>query len=331
MFNTSVMFIYRAITPLHCGASEGGGVDLPVARERFTQFPIIPSSSLKGVWRDLCRGHWGKKDVCIAFGPEPDSADADKETLEKETKDREKGHLSGKTEKTGETRYYAGCLGFTDAQILFLPVRSGKGVFMMLTCPFQLRRYLEAEYFTRSGSAPDRIPAEPGPYEMHGIFEDHVLGKTPQSIFLEDIELKFKPLSKPGAYEFLPKVKPFARERLCIISDEIFRWFAVNALEIRAHNILDPVKKTSENLWYEEAVPAEAVFFAPVLSGKPRLSGGSGQGKDYIDKLFYTYKEKALFQIGGNETTGRGMMEITLAPFKQEENKKKNRKKGQVK
>ncbi len=44
-------------TPLHVGAgSSVGAIDMPVQRERHTQIPIIPGSSLKGVLRNLWYG-----------------------------------------------------------------------------------------------------------------------------------------------------------------------------------------------------------------------------------------------------------------------------------
>lgn len=50
-----LMFIH-ALTGLHPGSGTAlGVVDLPVQRERHTQWPTIPGSALKGVLRDACR------------------------------------------------------------------------------------------------------------------------------------------------------------------------------------------------------------------------------------------------------------------------------------
>ncbi len=106
---TSVLFIH-AQTPMHPGAGTAlGVVDLPVQRERHTQWPLIPGTSLKGVLRDAARGPSDSSDeekVTDAFGP--DTKDADK---------------------------HAGAITVTDARLLAFPVRSLRGVFAWVTCP----------------------------------------------------------------------------------------------------------------------------------------------------------------------------------------------------
>ena len=56
----------EVLTGLHIGGSkeklEIGGVDSPVIREPFTQYPYIPGSSLKGKLRTLLAYHLGKAD-----------------------------------------------------------------------------------------------------------------------------------------------------------------------------------------------------------------------------------------------------------------------------
>ena len=51
----TLLFIHT-LTRLHPGSGTAlGVVDLPVQRERHTQWPLIPGSSLKGILRDACR------------------------------------------------------------------------------------------------------------------------------------------------------------------------------------------------------------------------------------------------------------------------------------
>src|SRR5438874_9204607 len=52
---TALLFLH-ALTSLHPGSGTAlGAVDLPVQRERHTQWPTIPGSALKGILRDRCR------------------------------------------------------------------------------------------------------------------------------------------------------------------------------------------------------------------------------------------------------------------------------------
>src|SRR5262249_39373692 len=109
------LFIH-AQTSLHPGSGTAlGTVDLPIQRERHTQWPVIPGSTLKGILRDACRpppngADWQK--WLAVFGPETHEADA-----------------------------HAGALSLTDARILAFPIRSLKGVFAWVTCNAVLRRF----------------------------------------------------------------------------------------------------------------------------------------------------------------------------------------------
>src|SRR5438309_535349 len=50
------LLFLHAQTGLHPGSGTAlGTVDLPIQRERHTQWPVIPGSTLKGILRDACR------------------------------------------------------------------------------------------------------------------------------------------------------------------------------------------------------------------------------------------------------------------------------------
>ena len=52
----NALLYLHAITSLHPGSGTAlGVVDLPIQRERHTGWPVIPASSIKGVFRDACR------------------------------------------------------------------------------------------------------------------------------------------------------------------------------------------------------------------------------------------------------------------------------------
>src|SRR5581483_2232234 len=80
---TRMLFIYVE-TPLHAGSGRGlGAVDLPIQRERTTNYPIVQASSLKGRMRGEARtktkdnpseeesaqGWLSKKEFLAIFGP----------------------------------------------------------------------------------------------------------------------------------------------------------------------------------------------------------------------------------------------------------------------
>ena len=51
-----IRYWIHALTPVHLGAGRGlGYIDMPIAREKVTNWPYIPGSSVKGVIADF----WG--------------------------------------------------------------------------------------------------------------------------------------------------------------------------------------------------------------------------------------------------------------------------------
>ncbi len=130
----ALLFIH-AQTSLHPGSGTAlGTVDLPVQRERHTQWPVIPGSTLKGIVRDACRRAAGNNgDLFAVFGPE-----------------------------TAEASKHAGALSMTDARILAFPVRSLRGVFAWVTCPAVLERLQRDLKLADLGNASFKLPPEPG-------------------------------------------------------------------------------------------------------------------------------------------------------------------------
>ena len=60
-----VMFIYTE-TSLHCGSGTSLGViDLPIQREKYTDYPVCQASGVKGVVREWFEKKCGEKDPKI--------------------------------------------------------------------------------------------------------------------------------------------------------------------------------------------------------------------------------------------------------------------------
>ena len=67
MSESAVLFIH-ALTGLHPGSGTAlGVVDLPVQRERHTQWPVIPGSSLKGILRSTCHASDEDRERVLPF------------------------------------------------------------------------------------------------------------------------------------------------------------------------------------------------------------------------------------------------------------------------
>jgi CRISPR-associated protein Cmr4 len=63
------LFYLHALSALHCGTGQAAGViDLPIARDRASNLPLVPGSSLRGVLRDNFAGKDDQLENAL-FGP----------------------------------------------------------------------------------------------------------------------------------------------------------------------------------------------------------------------------------------------------------------------
>ena len=109
-----LMWLY-GLTSAHVGSGDNlSYVDQPIQREKHTGFPKIEASSLKGA----IRHHVEKK--------------TDTNTVES---------IFGKG--SGEEDSSPSEVAFSDARILFFPVKSAKGIFAWVTCPMVIERFIQ--------------------------------------------------------------------------------------------------------------------------------------------------------------------------------------------
>ena len=273
-------------TPLHVGAGASvGAVDQPVVRERHTRFPVIPGSSLKGVLADLFLDR-------DADGKNPRrSSDGKRLFGEDDT------HVAAS----------AGSLLVGESKLLAFPVRSAKGAFAFLTCPLAIDRF--ARDFAPALDAAPALRARPSMGESSAlapaalqlsgkvILEEYplsVAGEVPAAVIDA-----LAPLSDDAVW------KNDLRDRLCIVSDELFQYFVENACEIAQHNRIDDETGVVEGgaLFNQENVPSEALFYAP-LSAK--------SDADLVTLADRLAAKKNLLQIGADATTGLGWCSAKL-------------------
>ena len=267
----SAMMGLIAETSLHPGAEGTGGVvDLPVAREGGKGFPVIPGSSMKGALRDKAEQALGEKNSIVeeVFG-KPDQA---------------------------------GGLAITDARLLLLPMRSLAGHYRWVTCPYLLERFQrDADFINKATDFGFPIKLKNGEAitRGEGIF------------FLE--EFSFKIVPDEGVIDnVVNAIKPLIHHtslgdrlsaQLVVISDHDFGYFSQYGLPVNARNVLDKETKTSKNLWYEEVVPSDALFYTLVIARK-------GQEGD-IEHVKQLFDESPYLQVGGNETIGQGWCAVS--------------------
>jgi CRISPR-associated protein Cmr4 len=290
--HNALLFLH-ALTPLHPGSGTAlGVVDLPVQRERHTEWPTVPGSSLKGILRAACRNpeEKGKEDqeLLAVYGPETADADA-----------------------------HAGALSVTDARILAFPVRSLRGVFAWVTCPAVLERLVrDAKLAGKEGPKNEDIP-RPGSDQI-ACAEGGGLVVSDGKVVLEEFEFtragEAKALAEwVAAAAIVDKgTQDRIKTHLAVLHDDYFTHFVRHATEVMARIGLDHERKTVKSgaLFYEEFLPAETLFYAVVLVEKSRR-----KGKEMSEAEVYGYVKKNMkkvLQVGAGETIGKGFCAARL-------------------
>lgn len=267
----------HAITPLHSGVGQVASVvDLPVAREKATGWPVVPGSSLKGVLRADYEAR-GLEDAGAVFG----SQDA------------------------------AGSVALSDLRILCLPVRSFYGTFAWVTSPLALRRYV------RDARALGVAPGFEAPQATsHTLLAGNALTASGSStVYLEDLDLEAR--KDDGAARIATAIGQEAldgdmaatfADRFAIVPDNVFDFLCATGTEVAARIAIGKDGTTrgdgnGGNLWYEESVPAEAIFCGFLADT------GRGAG---AEPLLNALGGERMVQIGGDSGIGRGLCRLVV-------------------
>lgn len=198
---------------------------------------------------------------------------------------------------------FAGALTFTDARILAFPVRSLKGVFAWATCPMALERWKRDLALAGQEIL---VPGDLNVGEGQGIAAKSCPCVQNGEIYLE--EFKFKVIEKPTIpASFLPP--GCDGSRVVVLNDTDFTYFTEHATEISARIRLSKETKTVEEgaLFYQEFVPPESIFYSVVLASTSR---DPGNGRLEADKVLEKFVYPKHVQIGGDETTGKGLCRL---------------------
>mgnify|MGYP006266037489 CR=1 FL=1 len=286
MPETATLFLH-ALTGLHPGSGTALDViDLPVQRERHTNWPLIPASSLKGVLRSETRGAGETDSWLTVFGPETQEADK-----------------------------FGGAIALTDARVLAFPVRSLKGVFAWVTSPAVLSRFTRDCAIAGRG---DGMPSIPDVSPGSVLCASDLLKVDESSVLLEEFDFTVAGSAEDWASIIASRATSddSSRERikthLAILSDDDFTHFVTFATEVSARIGLDSETKTVKKgaLFYQEVLPPEVIFYAMVLadpSRNPKQRLSASEGLAWLEHHLPDH-----IQIGGDESIGRGLCALTF-------------------
>ena len=277
------LFYLHALSALHCGNGQSAGViDLPIARERATNLPLVPGSSLRGVLREefsAKEGDEAKKLEKSLFGPRSDSDDS-----------------------------HAGALAVGDAHLLLLPIRALAGIVAYATCPFVLKNYAKDAGYPEGANKVIPVPEEHEAIHAKG----NVNGLSGQ-IVLEDLDLNARHEAvadiwaqaiAQAIFQDDATAQNDLEQRFLILPDSVFSFLAETATEIRTRIAIDEKTGTVKKgaLWYEENLPAESVMW-----GIYALSDSRAKDGVKANELTSTIPPKLLLQLGGKAGVGRGL------------------------
>ncbi|GIV64092.1 MAG: type III-B CRISPR module RAMP protein Cmr4 [Chloroflexota bacterium] len=294
MFKESRLLFLYAETPVHAGSGRASGAtDLPIQRERVTQYPVVQASGVKGALRANYRDRNQLKDddlpVKAIFG-----------------------------EAGADGSSYAGAVSVGDARLLLLAVRSLKGVFAHTTSAHALSLLHRAGELTGQRFDLPQLPA---------LSDENTALVAPRSdlllsgkVVLEDFSFtaresdEVRKIAEWLAQNALPQGEAFRywREtlpkRLCILPENAFRDFCLYGTEVQTHIRIDPEKKTVAQgaLWTAEYLPADSLMYAPLFFTDGR-SKNNGKPAAQVAQEF-AYLDGSHLQLGGDETTGQGWM-----------------------
>ena len=298
MFKARRLLFFYVETPLHVGAGRASAnVDLPIQRERVTQYPMVQASSLKGALRAEYRQFHNLQDE----SPQVEA-------------------VFGKAGASGEN--WAGAVSVGDARILLFPVRSLAGVFAWVTSLHALESFRRAADLVGQPISWSLPQGEPASNTAWVGTKSQVVAR--KKVVLEEFsfdaqsEEEVDAIADWLANNALPQGEVFAywREtlpkRLCILPEDAFRDFCLYGTEVQTHIRIDPDKKTVDEgaLWTAESLPADSLLYAPLMATDVRNSR-DGKSADEVLKEF-DFLQGGHIQLGGDETTGQGWVAVKV-------------------
>lgn len=274
----SYLYHLHVLSALHCGTGQSAGVvDLPIARDRATNLPLLPGSSLRGVLRQDFSGKDPKLET-ILFGPRSKNEDA---------------------------KLHAGALAVGDAHLLLLPVRALAGIVAYATCPFILKRY------AKDIAHPPKVPALADTEALHATENVNIINNK---VVLEDLDLT--PRLNNDVQAWAKQIADYVfpddenahtdlMQRFLILPDSVFSFLSETATEIRARIAIDDMTGTVKKgaLWYEENLPAETVLWGIYALSDSRVKDSQDKAAALAAKI----PAKLLLQLGGKAGVGRGL------------------------
>lgn len=339
MYKLAKPFFLICESSLHAGSGNDlGVVDLPIQRERHTDFPKVESSSLKGSIRDAFESHnildndnryvvnKNKKEANSLLGVFPDMVN----NWKIEKKDKKEIQLNKYNQAIDltfgpeEGNAHAGALGFTDARLLLFPIKSMKGVFAWVTCPLVLERFKNDMLLAGVHDIPE-LPKE------KTVSAESKLLVNNNMVILEEYAIKVDKddlvdhFAKWLAEQVFPQITEydFLREKLktnlVVLEDNDYRDFVNLSTEVITRTKINNVTGTVQSgaLFTEEYLPADSVLYSlalisPIFNTDKGVFLKEGKTEEELIAELFAKGLPQIIQLGGNATLGKGIIRTKI-------------------
>lgn len=277
-------FLVHALSPVHAGTGRSADlIDLPIARMRATNIPIIPGSTIKGVLRDLADEQGGERALAV-FGPDTNNASA-----------------------------HAGALVVGDAVLLAMPVRSLRGTFAWVSSPLLLR-LAQRDLGWRL--------ALPSIEDTGALITKVDRCAYERTVYLEDLDLSARVDANLTAWaqQLATLVSPaqdIFSTRFVVVDDETMSFLLETATQVDARvRIKDDTGTVADGaLWLEESLPAESLLLGIMAADRSRRPETTMNENEVLS---FALAAERLVQLGGKATIGRGRCRLLPIPNGQE-------------
>lgn len=277
MYKEKTDIYIRAISPIHAGTGQSlTSVDMPIQREQHSNIPKIEGSSLKGSIKHTIYHNLNIKET-----------------------ETEKEFYSILGAPNGEDS--ASGVSITDAKLLFFPMRSATDIYQLITCPYILKRWKEN---TNQDINLDENLLNLNDGEC--IVGTNTTLLNENILILEEYIFDVKEKSNLDIFVEIPYIETF-KNKIVILSDSDFINMVSMYTEIITRNKIDVEKGTAAEtgLFTEEYLPSETVLYFSIMESAFYERQNDVNPVDFVIKNL-----GEVFQVGGNETIGKGFVKI---------------------
>lgn len=290
-----------ALDPIHVGTGgyRLGRVDNTIVRDKATNVPIIPGSSIEGTTRTYAAFALMEDGNSIKGGQ-----GKNKEYLNCAGKDSDKKGQCGACEIciifgfSKKDKSLHGMAQFSDAKILFFPVYSMLGP-VWVTCPDILGNFGLTESLSDENTIKTTFDVPNNRLNLGWLY----------------LEKKNRFPIPDGAFKEIPQQ---IKNKLVLVSDKLFSQIVKSNLEVRTSVSIDPQTGAAEDgaLFTYEAIPRSTILYFDIIYNDPnkfpaiRNDLRSISMDSIVENGLNLMK---LLGIGGMGTRGFGRLEIYLS------------------